>query len=198
MVIVSSFLKCILTKKQVGDIARYVIGEFVGRPPTYIDVHNRYYSNAEAFDALFNALKLYAQSGKLPERVTVQPRFGPFGLQEELESARRGRGPLMPEDILTAVKKTWYGEFIPYLIPVKDGAMNTAEFYYAMAYLYRDILEELGPRTVSSAAGYILPLSAETEEEAWPLMREKVGRSKWYDMLQHWSVKPAKFKPEYQ
>ena len=69
---------------------------------------------------------------------------------------------------------------------------------YICTYIFRDIYETGKPQSINNVPfhWYILPLSAQYEMIG--MRDDKISKSKWYELLQFWTAKPAKLKEEFR
>lgn len=193
-----------VTTEELLKAALYITQNWVGRPPTFIDLDTDFLSLTEVFQALCNSLCFYHENGKLPKKTMIKQNvLGPIGNLEEYDLLRK-QEIISGDNILATASSIKIDDRVPYKVCLESKGIevNPAEFLFVMASEYRAILEEGKPKSVEIDTAHIEPINPTFEmvpmKPHVPFKQiSGFSRMQWYTRLQQWTVKPAIIKPEY-
>lgn len=193
-----------LRKEEVRKAAIFIFQNWVGRPPTYVELDGDFLSLVEVFQVLTQSLAYYHNNGSLPESVKIdEDVIGPIGNLEEYNVLERQK-VLSGDDVLATASSINIDNQIPYKIHLEPNGLevNAAEFLLTMALELQEIHEEGRPESVDLDTAHIEPFNPTLGIAPLKMhvpYREITGftRMNWYTRLQQWTAKPAIIKPEY-
>jgi len=212
-----SLARMIISEKgktvPIGHLAKAVeilLKEWDGRPPKYIKLLNEYeyFSIADMYQALEEALSYYNDNKTLPKTVRTTELYGPICDIEEAPLYRYEFFRISEEDILRVAKELNNKIIanpadnsglkpknrIPHQVLLPNGyPVNAAEFLLLMAEVFKSIYvgNELKSFIVEPAE--ILPASVGIYEK---VLWADTPYPLWYSKLQLWTLKPARWVSE--
>ena len=161
-----------VTDAQLKELATNLNQQFsvlTMRSPEFGRSGSQYFTLAESFNLLAQALASYHKSGSLPTSVQLTPMYGPLNLSEA-QGPRNGTVPVSA--ILDAASalapklsdtewKTVPSNAVPVVIEVGSLHLNAAQFLRLMAQAYLDPRPErtltVVPISLVSMASYMFP-----------------------------------------
>ena len=157
-------------------------------PPEYIDLGGDYLSLTDAFQAFVQSLRVFAETGRLPETVRVKDLLGPteFAPSHLPSLMAAVRLPEMAgEEIVAAARRVGaaMADRLPAQVQVGDLSLNPAEFLWAMASTLTAIHKTGKPSSLFLHAVDALPASGRENRLADPLTQ-----------LQFWTYKPLRWR----
>lgn len=177
------------TPERIYEASGFLLENWDGRPPPYIDLGEDYLSLSDAFQALAYSLTYYAKHGILAE-VRIWDILGPT--QESERHALEGSIP--GESLLSTVASTDIEDRVPATVKLEPSGteVNAAEFLYLMAQEFRGLWEARRPVQVNLRGSSVFPAQVPL-----PPLRERIdgarprpGRGD----LQMWTYKPCRWK----
>jgi hypothetical protein len=184
-----------VTKSELQKIAEVYVKQIESAashyPPDYIDVGNDYFSLADAWQALAQALAQYQQTGALPAQVTTRDMIGPTTLSE-----RETRPQIIsPEDIVISAANalSQLSDRIPTLVKLGRAGIevNASEHLYLMAKEFSHLLAG-SPQSVEVLSIRLVSKNIEAIQTNPSDSRE--GRADPLTKQQFWTFKPARWK----
>ena len=190
-----------ITKQQLQKIAEFYVKQVDGRgerpfapttyPPDYMDLGNDYFSLADAWQALIQALAHYQQAGSLPDQLMTRDILGPTVLVK-LETTPR---TISPEDILKSAATALAEPLdrVPSSVRLEQAGIevNASEHLYLMAKEYLSLLSD-GPLPVELFK--ISMISRNVEAIAPDPNDPRNGQADSLTKQQFWTFKPARWK----
>jgi len=184
-----------ITKAELQKIAEFYVKQVEGSsphyPPDYIDLSRDYFSLADAWQALAQALAHYRQTGLLPNQITAKDILGPTVLVK-LETTRR---TISPDDILksAAVERSKLTDRVPSSVKLEQASIeiNASEHLYLMA---KEFLSLLSGSPAPVEVFPISMISKNVEAIRSDPNDPRVGRADPLTKQQFWTFKPARWK----
>jgi hypothetical protein len=138
-----------VTSSEIKAIASDIDARFKELPmqaPRFVSVGDRYYSDAEAFEILAEALASMNKTGMFPESVKLTHMYGPFTLPEDMGPAHesmsvadvRRAAAEIAEPLRNDTWKPVPDNAIPASIKVGTAHLNAAQFLNLMAWACLD------------------------------------------------------------
>jgi hypothetical protein len=133
-----------ITQQELQSIAEFYVKHIEGSsphyPPDYISLSNDYFSLADAWQALAQALAHYQQTGSFPDQVVAKDILGPTVLVK-LETTRR---TISTDDILKSatIEASRLKDRVPSSVRLEQAEVeiNASEHLYLMAKEYLGLL----------------------------------------------------------
>jgi hypothetical protein len=170
------------------------------RPPQFVEVNRRYYSNAELYQALVESLAFYALQNELPEMVALRDIIGPTVLTGPLESIVTING----DQLLTTIlyENFRLTDSVPSKVRIAgtEWTINPSEMLHLMAEAFLRIDNGKNMHSLKVVPSEVLPLGAEEVEhccltdgmqKAFSL-RPLDKKLKEAYLLQLWTYKPMR------
>jgi hypothetical protein len=184
-----------ISKVELREIAEFYEQQIEGSspryPPDYIDLGDDYFSLADAWQALAEALARYQQTGSLPESVVARDILGPTELVE-LKTAPR---TISTSDILrsTAASVAETVDRVPSSVRLEQAGIeiNASEHLYLMAKEYLSVLAG----TSISVELLNVGLVSKNVEAIGPKPNDsRIGQADPLTKQQFWTFKPARWR----
>jgi hypothetical protein len=176
---------------RVVAVAQALAAGYDAKPPDFVHTHGRYYTLAESWSLIVQALAQYRKTGVLPDTVTLFVPHGPISETTALAAPVLVPAPAVLDAATSLAGNLKPGpwqplplDMIPSLVPVGTKPVNAAEYLRAAAVLLTQIWSGSVPNGIM-----ILPASLLTDQYQLLL---KINRPKYAGVC--WSLKPAKHK----
>ncbi len=162
------------------------------RPPAYVTFHDHgYFSLADMFQLLVNALADYQAKGELPAKVFLSKMYGPLGnVEPQTATFPVGADVVLSQsrELQPAVNLTTWSAKPEAIVPDKmrlNGGqhVNPAEFLYLMAQVYQNTLRGRAQSQVELKPASVAPRTVR-------MWRDMGFRRTGY-MSRFWTLKPA-------
>ncbi len=184
-----------ITKAELQKIAEFYTKQVEGTsphyPPDYIDLGNDYFSLADAWQALAQALAHYQQKGSLPDSVVAKDILGPTVLVK-LETMPR---TISADDILKSatVEASRLKDRVPSSVKLEQAMIeiNASEHLYLMA---KEFLSLLAGAPTPVEIFKIGMISKNVEAIRSDPNDPRVRRADPLTKQQFWTFKPARWK----
>ena len=176
---------------RVIDVAQALAAGYSSNPPDFVRAQGRYYTLAEAWSLIVQALAQYKNTGTLPAAVTLFVPHGPVNNAAQLPAP----APVPTNALLDAASKLagnlkpapWQPlpqDIIPGSVLIGTKTVNAAEYLRAAAVLLAQI-------KIGSIPGGLTILPASLLTDQYQLLA-KITVPKYAGVC--WSLKPAKHK----
>jgi hypothetical protein len=183
-------------KGELCRIAGKLLVDWKESPPDFVDLGERGYSLANAYEAMAKSLAHYGQKQALPDRVMVSDLYGPIAERSEITYCKVGEVPL--SDLCAAAAAALKDivcsspQRVPVKVSVGKTELNCAEFLQAMAKGYLVIaapppIPESKIR-IAVTPSKVMPPYADLLAR---FFRPDDDRPLRYSQLQMWTAKPA-------
>lgn len=188
-----SFQKDEILQDDLGEIARRILKENRA-------VIDNYYSPAEVFAALAEALSYYIVEQQLPEQIIIRRPFGPLempSIDPEFESVSISDALNFSEKAVEQIKET---NHLPSFLLYQDKSIGTGSLLALFSELYVKIQDSNLPDQIAMVSFEAYPSINEdaiimdvASFKGWPVHREDLEMSHLLEMtkLQLWTLKPA-------
>ncbi|MBN1506391.1 MAG: hypothetical protein JW955_06075 [Sedimentisphaerales bacterium] len=193
------------TMADLDEGAAYLLQNWHGRPPAFIQYSGGYMSLASLFKALQAAMQSYLTGMGLrtwPASVIVADYIKPpLGFEPDLAADARLWQPISIAAMQAAVQTLAQDDAIPYTvaIPPTGGDLSTpiqanaAEFLNGLCTLFARLRQGDTLGTLHVTPGYIIPLSNVPIEATGQQGQTKTNLD-WTNELQLWTLEPAPLK----
>lgn len=184
-----------ISKTELQKIAEFYIKQVEGLsphyPPDYIDLGSDYFSLADTWQALAQALAHYQKTDSLPDQVVAKDILGPTVLIK-LETTRRA---ISADDILRSAvtEVSRLKDRVPSSVKLEQAGVeiNTSEHLYLMAKEFLHLLSG-SPMPVEI---FKISIISKNVEAIGPNPNDpRVGRADPLTKQQFWTFKPARWK----
>ncbi len=184
-----------ITKTELQKIAEFYVQQVESSPPRYppdyIDLNGDYFSLADAWQALAQALAHYQQTGSLPDQVVAKDVLGPT-LLVNVETTPK---TISPDDILKSAiaSLAQLVDRVPSAVRLEQAGaeINASEHLYLMA---KEFLSLLSGNPTPIEIFKISMISRNVEAIRPPDPDSPRGRADPLTKQQFWTFKPARWK----
>ncbi|NOY36311.1 MAG: hypothetical protein GXO83_01900 [Chlorobi bacterium] len=182
-----------ISAEKLGAVADRILAENAV-------VTDEYYSPAEIFTALAEALSTYGKTGKLPENLTVRRPFGPLTMPAEnpgITTAGKNEVLTLASSALDSVLNT---NHLPATRELNGHAIGTGSLMALFCKMYQEIRNGTVPARLDIVSFPAYPtenaeqiLKEVAACKSWPVHREDLDMTGLIEMtkLQLWTLKPA-------